>query len=114
MKSKWGPEHSAEMGAMLRSGLETLQDKYPVIGDVRGRGLMQGVEMVSDRISKEPAAQAANAMLNTTRKVGLLIGKGGLYGNVLRIAPPLTANEEHIEEALEKLDYAFAQVQETV
>jgi 4-aminobutyrate aminotransferase len=112
MKSKWGPDRSAEMGAMLRYGLETLQGKYPVIGDVRGRGLMQGVELVNDRNSKEPAPLAANAMLNISREVGLLIGKGGLYGNVLRIAPPLTANKEHIEEALEKLDYAFAQVQE--
>jgi 4-aminobutyrate aminotransferase-like enzyme len=102
------------MGAILRTGLETLQDKYPVIGDVRGRGLMQGVELVSDRTGKEPTSLAANAMLNSTREIGLLIGKGGLYGNVLRIAPPLTANEAHIEEALEKLDYAFAQVQELI
>ena len=114
MKSKWGPDHSSEMGAILRTGLETLQDKYPVIGDVRGRGLMQGVELVSDRTGKEPTSLAANAMLNSTREIGLLIGKGGLYGNVLRIAPPLTANEAHIEEALEKLDYAFAQVQELI
>jgi 4-aminobutyrate aminotransferase-like enzyme len=75
---------------------------------------MQGTELVLDRDSKEPAPQLANAMLNVTRKIGLLIGKGGMDGNTLRIAPPLSTTKEHIEEALEKLDYAFAQVQETV
>lgn len=112
MTNKWGPERSAEMGDLLRTGLEQLQEKYTLIGDVRGRGLMQAVELVKDRQTKEPASEHTNAMLNTSRKLGMLIGKGGLYGNALRIAPPLIADKEHIEEALEKLDYAFAQVQE--
>ncbi len=111
MKSKWGPERSAEMGAFLRSGLEQLQEKYALIGDVRGGGLMQAAELVKDRQTKEPAPEEANALLNAGRKLGLLIGKGGLYGNTLRISPPLIATKEHIEEALEKLDSAFAQVQ---
>lgn len=114
MRTKYDPQHSAAMGTLLGDGLATLQDKYPVIGDVRGRGLMQGVELVSDRDSKEPSPLATNALLNEARQLGLLIGKGGLYGNALRIAPPLTANEAHIEEALEKLDYAFARVQELI
>lgn len=112
MKRKYGPDRSAEMGNLLRTGLESLQEKYEIIGDVRGRGLMQGVELVTDRSSKEPAPKHTNALLETTRQVGLLIGKGGLYGNSLRIAPALTAKEEHIDEALEKLDYAFGQVME--
>ena len=112
MKREFGPERSAEIGEQLETGLKALQTKYPLIGEIRGRGLMQGVELVTDPESKTPAAAHANAMLNTCRKLNLLIGKGGLYGNVLRIAPPLIATKEHVDEALEKLDIAFAQVQE--
>ena len=112
MQREFTPERSAEIGGYLHHGLLHLQEKYPLIGDVRGRGLMQGLELVTDRQSKEPAPKHVNALFETTRKLGLLIGKGGLYGNTLRIAPPLIATKENVEEALEKLDYAFAQVQE--
>jgi len=101
-------------GARLRQGLEALQDKYPLIGDVRGMGLMQGVEMVRDRKTKEPATKEVNQLFEATRKRRLLIGKGGIYGNALRIAPPLVATEEQIDEALEILDHAFGEVQEMV
>ena len=114
MKREFGPTRSAEMGTTLKVGLDKLYEKYPIIGEVRGRGLMQGIEVVTDRESKDPAAALANAVLVETRKVGLLIGKGGMFGNALRIAPPLIANEEHIQEALEKLDYAFGQVMESI
>ncbi len=106
------PRHVAEVGQHLRAGLETLQEKYPLIGEVRGMGLIQGVEMVKDRQSKEPAGEEVGYLLEETRQRGLLIGKGGLYGNALRIAPPLVATKEHVEEALDILDHAFAQVQE--
>ena len=112
MKREFNPERSAEMGAILTAGLEKLYEKYPIIGEIRGRGMMQGIELVTDRESKEPAGMLANAVLEQSRKAGMLIGKGGLYGNALRIAPPLIANEKHIEEALDKLDYAFGQVME--
>jgi len=112
MEEEASPEHVAEMGAMLREGLEKLQEKYPLMGDVRGKGLMQGVEVVSDRESKEPSPKAVNELFEATKARGLLIGKGGMYGNVIRIAPPLTAAEDHIAEALDILDHAFAEVQE--
>ncbi|RMF05546.1 MAG: aspartate aminotransferase family protein [Chloroflexi bacterium] len=112
MKDKWGPARTADVGAHFADGLHNLQDKYPLIGDVRGRGLMQGVELVLDRQTKEPAPKQANALLETSRKMGLLIGKGGLYGNTMRIAPPLIATKDDVDEALEKLDHAMAQVQE--
>jgi 4-aminobutyrate aminotransferase len=112
MEEEANPQHIAEVGAHLRAGLEKLQEKYPLIGDVRGMGLMQGVEMVKDRQSKEPAPIAVNALFEQTRGRGLLIGKGGMYSNVLRIAPPLIATKEHVDEALNILDHAFAQVQE--
>lgn len=112
MESEATPQHIAEAGGLLRAGLERLQEKYPLIGDVRGMGLMQGVELVKDRKTKEPAPEAVVAVFEQTRARGLLIGKGGMYGNVLRIAPPLIARKEHVEEALGILDHAFAQVQE--
>ena len=77
-------------------------------------GLMQGVEMVTDRVTKEPATKAIAHLFEETRQLGLLIGKGGLYGNAVRISPPLTAGPEHVEEALEKLDIAFSRVQEAM
>jgi 4-aminobutyrate aminotransferase len=104
------PARVAEVGARLRAGLERLWEKYPLIGDVRGKGLMQGVEMVLDRTTKEPAPQAVNALFEETRRRGLLIGKGGLYGNTLRISPPLTASEEQVDVALDILDHSFAAI----
>lgn len=112
MEKEANPGHVAQVGRYLRAGLEKLQNKYPLIGDVRGMGLMQGTELVKDRQSKEPAPSETNFLLEETRKRGMLVGKGGMYGNVLRIAPPLIATKEHVDEALEILDYAFAQAQE--
>jgi alanine-glyoxylate transaminase/(R)-3-amino-2-methylpropionate-pyruvate transaminase len=114
MEEEASPAHVGEVGARLRQGLEALQDKYPLIGDVRGMGLMQGVEMVRDRQTKEPATNEVAQLFESTRRRGLLIGKGGLYGNTLRISPPLTASPENVDQALEILDHAFAEVQESV
>ena len=104
----------AVLGDQLRAGLDRLGEKYPLIGDVRGKGLMQGIEFVLDRNTKEPAPQAVGQLFEETRARGLLVGKGGLYGNVVRIAPPLTASAEQIDEALDILDHALAAVHETM
>jgi len=114
LEEEANPQHVAIVGRHLRNGLEKLWEKYPVVGDVRGMGLMQGVEMVTDRATKEPATDAVNQLFEETRSRGLLIGKGGLYGNVLRISPPLTVTKEHVDEAIEILDLSLAQVQEMV
>ena len=95
-----GPGRSAVLGDRLRAGMERLWEKYPLIGDVRGKGLMQGLEMVMDRQSKEPAPQAVAQLFEETRARGLLIGKGGMYCNVIRIAPPLTVHEVQVDQAL--------------
>lgn len=112
MEEAGGPSRFAELGALLRGGLDRLGERYPLIGDVRGKGLMQGIEMVTDRQSKEPAPKAVAQLFEETRERGLLIGKGGLYGNVIRISPPLTVSEEQIDRALEILDHALAAVHE--
>jgi alanine-glyoxylate transaminase/(R)-3-amino-2-methylpropionate-pyruvate transaminase len=70
--------------------------------------------MVRDRQTKEPATNEVAQLFESTRRRGLLIGKGGLYGNTLRISPPLTASPENVDQALEILDHAFAEVQESV
>jgi len=114
MEEEAPPAHVQEVGDHLRQGLERFKEKYPLVGDVRGMGLMQGVELVRDRETKEPAGKEVAHLFEATRQRGLLIGKGGMYGNALRIAPPLIATKEDVDQALEILDHAFAEVQETV
>jgi len=102
------PARSARLGARFRKGLEALADKYQQIGEVRGMGLMQGVELVEDRKTKKPAVDLTLRLFESTRERGLLIGKGGMYGNVLRLTPPMVVEESEIDEALATLDQAFA------
>ena len=97
-------------GDYFRMRLEELKDKHPMIGDVRGMGLMQGVEVVKDRESKEPAPQAVAQVFEETKAKRVLIGKGGLYGNVLRLGPPLIADKNNIDELIAALDAAFSAV----
>ena len=102
--------NAERQGRRLRAGLEGLQRKYPrTIGDVRGMGLMQGVEHVADetRGDRTPNPLATARLFEETKKRGLLIGKGGLYGNVLRISPPLTVNAAEVDEAIGKLDESY-------
>jgi 4-aminobutyrate aminotransferase-like enzyme len=90
------------------SYIDELKDKYPVIGDVRGMGLMQGLELVKDRETKEPTPQAVAKVLEETRRRGVLIGKGGLYGNVIRTGMMLNSTKDHVDELIAALDASFA------
>jgi 4-aminobutyrate aminotransferase-like enzyme len=99
-------DNARVMGQRLREGLESLQKKYPVIGDVRGMGLMQGLELVGE--NKRPNPEAVKRLFELTKVNGLLIGKGGLFGNVIRVTPPLNVTREQIDDALKKLDQSFA------
>ena len=96
------------VGAYLREKLEELKEKYPIIGDVRGMGLMQGLELVKDRETKEPAPEAVLRVFEETRRRGVLIGKGGLYGNVIRTGMMLNSAREHVDELAAALDAGFA------
>jgi 4-aminobutyrate aminotransferase len=102
------PQNAQNVGNYLREKLEELKEKHALIGDVRGMGLMQGVELVREH--KEPAKQEILEVFEATRRRGLLIGKGGLYGNVIRISPPLTISKSDVDEAIRILDEAFAEV----
>jgi 4-aminobutyrate aminotransferase len=104
------PRNAAVVGAHLRERLTRLQEKYPVIGDVRGMGLMQAIECVEDRKTKVPAPKAVLRVFEETRKRGVLIGKGGLFGNVIRLGPPLIATKDDIDVLCDALDAAFATV----
>ncbi|MBC7476099.1 MAG: aspartate aminotransferase family protein, partial [Candidatus Sericytochromatia bacterium] len=97
-------ENAKAMGQILKDGLKALMEKYTLIGDVRGRGLLLGFELVKDRETKEYATAEVNQMMEETRKRGLLIGKGGLGGNVVRITPSYTINKDDCEKILSILD----------
>jgi 4-aminobutyrate aminotransferase-like enzyme len=98
----------AEVGAYFRERLLDLQQKHRLIGEVRGMGMMQALELVADYNTKEPAAAATNALLEEARKRGLLIGKGGLYGNVIRMSPPMNISKRDVDDAVSILDQSFA------
>ncbi|MFH1144608.1 MAG: aspartate aminotransferase family protein [Candidatus Eisenbacteria bacterium] len=103
-------ERSAALGTRLADGLRNLAARYPWVGEVRGMGLMQALELVADPQTKEPSPERARVLMEEAREEGLLIGKGGLYGNVLRIAPPMLIGEGEVGEALEKLGRAMSRV----
>lgn len=103
-------DNAHTVGAYFRSGLEGLKDKYSAIGDVRGMGLMQAMEFVKDRTTKEPAPQETNAFMEECRKRGLLIGKGGLYANVIRMSPPMNIAKTDVDDAIKVMDEALAAV----
>jgi 4-aminobutyrate aminotransferase-like enzyme len=102
--------NAAEVGAYFRERLEGLKEKYTVIGDVRGMGLMQALELVKDRETKEPDPQSVLKVFEETKRLGVLIGKGGLYGNVIRTGVMLNATKDTIDELIEALDKALAVV----
>jgi 4-aminobutyrate aminotransferase len=99
-----------ETGAHLRQSLDSLRQKYPLIGDVRGVGLMQAIELVKDPKTKEPAVKEAAQLMEAGRKQQILFGKGGLLGNVCRITPPLNISREEVDEFCVRLDRALSDV----
>ncbi len=92
------------VGAVLKSGFEKLMEKHRILGDIRGKGLMLGVELVRDRSTKEPAKEETAELLERARDRGVLLGKGGLFGNVLRIKPPMCITKQDVEFALAVID----------
>jgi alanine-glyoxylate transaminase/(R)-3-amino-2-methylpropionate-pyruvate transaminase len=104
-------ENALKMGNIILSGLQKLKSKYKIIGDVRGKGLMLGVEMVKDRVTKEPAKAECAQVLEYAREMGLLLGKGGLWGQSIRFAPPMCITKADADFILEVFDEAFARLE---
>jgi 4-aminobutyrate aminotransferase len=104
-------ERAYKIGNSLYRGLKDLEDRYDIVGEVRGKGLLIGIELVTDGESKAPDAAAASRVMETCKENGLLLGRGGLYGNVLRLSPPLIITEDDAARAVETLDVAFGEVQ---
>jgi len=94
-------------GGIILQRLHKLQEKSPYLGDVRGRGLVIGMEMVADKKTKEPAPKLAQELVLRCADKGLLIGTVGLYGNVMRVAPPLVITDDEIEESLDIMEEAL-------
>lgn len=104
-------DNAEAVGNYYRLKLEELQKKHRLMADVRGMGLLQGIELVKDKETKEPAPQETNRVMDEARNRGLLIGKGGLYNNVLRTSPPLNIGKADVDEAIRILDEAFTAVE---
>jgi len=102
-------QNAEKMGIYLRDRLNGLREKYRAIGEVRGMGLIQGMEIVKEK--KEPAPDFIAEIFESTKEQGLLIGKGGLYGNVVRITPPLTVERGEIDQAIQIMDRAFGKIE---
>ncbi|HLK48163.1 MAG TPA: aspartate aminotransferase family protein, partial [Bryobacteraceae bacterium] len=98
----------AETGAYLRAGLEELKKKHEIIGDVRGMGLLQAIEFVQDRKSKTAAPAETAMVLEAARENRLLVGKGGMFGNVIRISPPMNVGRADVNQFLQLLDHSLA------
>jgi alanine-glyoxylate transaminase/(R)-3-amino-2-methylpropionate-pyruvate transaminase len=100
--------NSLKLGSYIHAGLNKLKAKHQIIGDVRGKGLMIGIEMVKDRVTKTPASAECAMVLEKTRELGLLIGKGGLWGQTIRFAPPMCITQADADFLLAVLDEAFS------
>jgi alanine-glyoxylate transaminase / (R)-3-amino-2-methylpropionate-pyruvate transaminase len=103
-------ENARKVGGHFLRRLRRLQERHSLVGEVRGMGLMLGLQLVQERETREPATAQTVEVLEAAREMGVLMGKGGLDGNVLRIKPPLCITAEDVDFAVEVLDRALAQV----
>ena len=110
LREEAAPENAFARGEELRAALIDIQERHPWVGDVRGMGLMQAMEIVKDPETKEPDTERTAALLAATRDEGLLIGQGGLNGTVIRIGPSLLITADEIAEGMEKLGRACDKV----
>lgn len=103
-------ENAHVVGSYLKERLNSLKDKHEIIGDVRGRGLMLGVELVTDHKLKTPAKAEILHVMEQMKDMGVLVGKGGYYGNVFRITPPLCFSKEDADFFADVMDHAMSKI----
>jgi 4-aminobutyrate aminotransferase/(S)-3-amino-2-methylpropionate transaminase len=101
-------QNALRMGKMMKDRLVQIQEKSPYIGDVRGSGLVMGVELVKDKKTKEPAPDLTKKLIDIAAQNGLLIGLVGIFGNVIRVAPPLVISEAEAHESLDIFEKSLA------
>ena len=104
-------QNALEVGTHLKESLHDLEDKHPLIGEIRGLGLMLGVELVRHRQTKEPANTEAADVMEKMKERGVLIGKGGLFGNTLRIKPPMCINKDDADYLVAMLDEVLSEIE---
>ncbi|MFX1472942.1 MAG: aspartate aminotransferase family protein [Promethearchaeota archaeon] len=104
-------EKAAKLGGALKKKLKTLEEDHKLVGEVRGQGMMLGVELVRDEVTKDPASKEMMQVMELTKERGLLVGKGGLDGNVIRVQPPLELTAEQIDKSCAILDEVFSEVE---
>ncbi|MEL6121533.1 MAG: aminotransferase class III-fold pyridoxal phosphate-dependent enzyme, partial [Pseudomonadota bacterium] len=100
-------ENAARVGSALLYRLEELKSRHRAIGDVRGKGLMLAIEMVSDRNAKTPDKDTTSAVFEACRDAGLILSKSGPFQSTLRMVPPLCLSMEDVDQVAEGLDAAF-------
>jgi 4-aminobutyrate aminotransferase len=103
--------NTEEVGGYLRDGLHCLMEKHPIIGDVRGMGLLLALELVEDRSTKVPATAATASLIELTRENRIMVGRGGLNGNVIRLSPPMNIGRSDVEEFIKRLDASLSGLQ---
>jgi alanine-glyoxylate transaminase/(R)-3-amino-2-methylpropionate-pyruvate transaminase len=103
-------QNALEVGTHLKNALVDLQERQELIGDVRGLGLMLGVELVRDRVTKEPANTETAEVMERMKERGVLIGKGGLFGNTLRIKPPMCITKDDADYMVAMLDDVLTEI----
>jgi 4-aminobutyrate aminotransferase / (S)-3-amino-2-methylpropionate transaminase / 5-aminovalerate transaminase len=104
------PAQAMKKGERVLARLSALQERHPIIGEVRGLGLMIGIELVKDRATKEPAKSEAAEVRRLCRELGVLVGVGGQSSNVVRFQPPLVIDEADLEHSIDVLDSALSQL----
>ncbi len=108
MKAEKLEDNALRIGGLMKTRLLQMQERSPYIGDVRGKGLVMGVELVKDKKTKEPAPDLTRKLIDIAARLGLLIGSVGVFGNVIRVAPPLVINEAEAHESLDIFEKAMS------
>jgi len=108
MKRDHPEQNALHVGAIMKKRLQEMQEKCPYVGDVRGMGLVMGVELVKDKKTKEPAPDLTHILIDVAAENGLLVGSVGVFGNVIRVAPPLVITEAEAHESLDIFEKALS------